>query len=243
MRRENKINMAIFLILLFSFSFLAPSIVIGSLPVEKTLTGCVIGGRFFSVYNDSQTNRPVKAYPIRIEKNINLPAYEGKTISMKGSLLPGDRFFIREGDVPVVVNETCAADYLKVIKKEHILEYRVAGYTEAKKKNFEEALKLLNWALDMDKTSCDSYVSRAQIYYPQGDFASGGADIKTVRDGLCVVEPQGLNYLVLEEIGTTLEGYGKSAEALELYKMGLNSCQSNMCRETMNKHIRKLNER
>lgn len=227
----------------YFFAFLIPLTAMGSMPVEKTLDGCVVGGRFFNVYKDSQTNLPSKAYPIRIEKNIDLSLFEGKTLSIAGTLLPGDRFFVKENDMPKVVSDTCDKGYLKVIKKEIIMEYRVAGYIEAKKNNFEEALKLVNWALDMDKTSCDSYVSRAQIYYLKGDYASGGEDIKTVKDGLCIVEPQGLNYLVLEEIGIMLEKSGRDTDASGLYKLGLTFCQSDMCRETMNKNIRRLNKK
>jgi hypothetical protein len=59
-----------------------------------------------------------------------------------------------------------------------------------------------------------------------------------VKDGACV-DSQGLNYLILEEMGATLEKSGKKDDAVELYKMGLLSCQSEMCRETMNKNMRK----
>ncbi len=238
-RLEALTSTALFIILCLAFPLLIPSNATGSMPVEKTLTGCVIGGRFFSISFDSQTGRPVKAYPVRIGQNINLASYEGKTISMDGSLLPGDRFILKEGSsMPVVIKEACEGDNLSVIRKEFIMEYRVAGYQAAKKKNFDEALKLVNWAMDMDKTLCGTYIDRAQIYYLKGDFSAGGADVKIVKDGACV-DPQGLNYLILEEMGATLEKSGKKDDAIELYKMGLRSCRSEMCRETMNKNIKK----
>jgi tetratricopeptide (TPR) repeat protein len=229
---------ALFIILCLAVPLLIPSNATGSMPVEKTLTGCVIGNRFFSISFDSQTGKPVKAYPMRIGQNIDLASYEKKTISVDGSLLPGDRFILKQGNMPVIIKETCEGDNLGVIRKEFIMEYRVAAYQAAKKKNFDEALKLVNWALDMDKNLCGTYISRAQIYYLKGDFAAGSADVRIVKDGACV-DSQGLNYLILEEMGATLEKSGKKDDAVELYKMGLLSCQSEMCRETMNKNMRK----
>lgn len=230
--------MVFFLIIFPAISFFIPATATGSMPVKKTLTGCVVGGRFFSISLDFQTNKPVKAYPMRIEKNLDLALYEGKTLSMDGFLLPGDRFVLMEGGVPEVVNEKCESDNLAVIRKEFIMEYRIAGYMAAKKKDFDEALRLVNWALGMDKTLCGTYIDRAHIYYLKGDFASGEADVRTVRNGACT-DPQGLNYLMLEEMGAILEKTGKNTDAVELYKMGLDSCRSDMCRDTLNKNIRK----
>ncbi|HQO64795.1 MAG: hypothetical protein KBA98_10245 [Syntrophorhabdaceae bacterium] len=243
MLRKNAVNVLISFILLLSFAFLILTVAEGSMPVEKILDGCVIGGRFFSVYKDSQTSVPSKAYPIRIENDIDLSFFEGKAVSISGSLLPGDRFFMKKGDMPKVVDDVCGNDYMKVIKKELIMEYRVAGYMEAKKNNFEEALKLVNWALEMDKTLCDTFISRAQIYCLKGDFVSGMADIKAIKNGVCIAGPQGHNFIILEEIGLTLEKSGRNSDALEVYKLGLAACQSDMCIEAMNKNISKLNQR
>jgi hypothetical protein len=238
MFKNDKILMIYFLIIFLGIPFFIPTTVTGSMPVEKTLTGCVIEGRFFSVSFDFQTSKPVKAYPIRIWQNLDLASYEGNAVSMVGSLLPGDRFVLKEGGKPVIVKEKCESDNLAVIRKEFIMEYRAAGYKAAMQKNFDEALILVNRALDMDKTLCGTYIDRAQIYYLKGDFSSGETDVKTVKDGACI-DPQGLNYLVLEEMGTNLVKSGKKAAAIELYKMGLGSCRSDMCRETMNKDILK----
>ena len=138
----------------------------------------------------------------------------------------------------VVVKETCDGDDRAVIQKEFIMSYRVAGYKAAQKKDFDEALRLVNQALDMDPTLCGTYIDRALIYNLKGDFAAGAADIKRVKEGACV-DPQGLNFLILEEIGATLEKAGKKSDAIELYRMGLDSCQSDSCREAMDKSIRK----
>ena len=66
----------------------------------------------------------------------------------------------------------------------------------------------------------------------------GAADIKRVKDGMCV-DPQGLNFLMLEELGATFEKAGKKSDAIDLYYMGLNSCDSDMCREAMEKSLRR----
>ncbi|HQP24596.1 MAG: hypothetical protein BWX99_02092 [Deltaproteobacteria bacterium ADurb.Bin151] len=229
---------AFFFILIQAIPFLIPDRTEGSMPVRKTLTGCVIGGRFFSIMTDPQTGRPVKAYPIRIQQNFDIPSYEGKTISVSGSLLPGDRFIITKGGSPAVIRDTCGRDNLNIIKKELIMEYRVSGYQEAKNRNFDKALRLTNKALYMDKTLCGTYVDRALVYYLKGDFTSGANDIKTVKNGRCR-DRKDLNFLMLEEIGAILENSGRKADAINLYKMGLKSCQSEMCRESMNKALRK----
>lgn len=235
--------MTVFLFLLIqALALLTPAKIEASMPVRKTLTGCVVGGRFFSIMTDPQTGKPVKAYPIQIQQNFDIPSYEGKTISVSGSLLPGDRFIVTKGGTPAVIRDTCGRDNLNIIKKELIMEYRVAGYQEAKNKNFDKALRLTNKALYMDKTLCGTYVDRALIYYLKGDFVSGAADIKTVKRGRCT-DPQGLNYLIMEEIGAILENSGEKADAVKIYKMGIEACQSEMCKQTMSKALRKVSEK
>ena len=171
-----------------------PNFAMGSAPVKRTLTGCVVEGRFFSVSVDRRTNKPVKAYPMRVEQGPDLAPYEGKKLSMSGFLFPGDRFVL-EGSI-VVVKQTCDGDDRAVIQKEFIMSYRVAGYKAAQKKDFDEALRLVNQALAMDTNLCGTYIDRALIYNLKGDFAAGAADIKRVKEGACV-DPQGLNYLML----------------------------------------------
>jgi hypothetical protein len=229
-----KLSVALFVVLLIATPFLTPDFALGSAPVKRTLTGCVVDGKFFSASVDRRTNKPVKAYPMRVEKGPDLGPYEGKKLSMSGFLFPGDRFVL-EGSI-VVVKQTCDGDDRVVIQKEFIMAYRVAGYKAAQKKDFDEALRAVNQALDMDASLCGSYIDRALIYYLKGDFAAGAADVKRVKEGACV-DPQGLNYLMLEEMGTILEKAGKKSEAVDLYRMGLDSCQSDMCRQKMDKSI------
>ncbi|OPY12345.1 MAG: hypothetical protein A4E69_02265 [Syntrophus sp. PtaB.Bin138] len=235
---EATVSTVFFVIMLMTINLLLPANVTGSMPVEKTLTGCVIKGQFFSVTIDSRTNRPVKAYQIRMGQDLDLAAYEGKTVSMTGDLLPGDRFILKRGVRPVVIKGACDNDSISVIRKEFVMEYRVSAYQAAKKMNFAEALILANRALDLDKTLCGTYIDRAHIHYLKGDFASGAADIKWVREGRCA-DRQDLNFLLLEEIGITLEKAGRKTDAIEIYSMGLDSCRSDMCKETMDRGMKR----
>ncbi len=102
-RTEATVATVFFVIILMTINLMLPAKATGSMPVEKTLTGCVIKGQFYSITMDSRTNRPVKAYPIRIGQDLDLAAYEGKTVSMTGALLPGDRFILERGARPAVI--------------------------------------------------------------------------------------------------------------------------------------------
>jgi tetratricopeptide (TPR) repeat protein len=229
---------AVVLITLFvAISMLAPRWAMASAPVKKTLDGCVAGGTFYSIALDARTGKPVKAYPMRIEGGPDLASYEGKKLSMSGLLYPGDRFLLDKGS-RALEKGTCGADERAVIQKELIMAYRVAGYKAAQKKEFDEALRLANVALAMDTNLCGTYIDRALTYNLKGDFAAGAADIKRVTDGACV-DPQGLNFLMLDELGATLEKAGKKSDAIDLYYMGLHSCESDMCREAMETSLRR----
>jgi hypothetical protein len=65
-----------------------------SLPVPKTLTGCVIDGSFYSVddeVSEATGKRSSVVYRITV-REMDLTPYEGKKIRVQGHLLPGDRF-------------------------------------------------------------------------------------------------------------------------------------------------------
>lgn len=100
-----------------------------SMPVERTLTGCVFDNKFYSVSGD-------RAYPIHFSPEINLVLYEGKTVRIKGWLSPGDRFSIIEGTSPEVIRNTCEAGYQKAINKLYIIQFRIAAIKAAKKGDF-----------------------------------------------------------------------------------------------------------
>ncbi|MEO0249230.1 MAG: hypothetical protein ABIN58_06735 [candidate division WOR-3 bacterium] len=228
----------VLLVALFTaVSIMVPLWAAGTAPVQKTLNGCVAGGTFYSITRDAQTGKPVKAYAIRIEGSPDLIPHEGKRLAMTGLLFPGDRFVLDKGSRPVDTG-TCEDEEIRVIRKELIILYRVAGYKAAQKKDFDEALRLTNQALTMDPNLCGTYVDRALVYNLKGDFTAGAADIRRVRDGACV-DPQGLNHLIVQEIGETLEKAGRKSDAVDLYYMGLNACDSDMCREAIENSLRR----
>lgn len=232
------VPVSVFLALFLAAFFVTPPSASGSQPVPRTIKGCVIEAQVFDIWLDEKTNKPIKAYWINVEGGRDFTPYEGKTISLDGYLLPGDHFAVKKGAVPVVIKDTCDPDDRKIIEKEIIMRYRIAGYRAARKGDFDEGLRWTNKALDMDRTLCGTYLDRANIHYLKGDSISGSADIKTIRDKACV-DPKGLNFLVIEEIGAILEKTGKKSEAKRLYRLGLDSCDSDICRKSMKNAMQK----
>jgi hypothetical protein len=208
----------------------------GSLPVERTLTGCVVGAAFYSVSLHEATRTPVKAYRIRFDKPVDVTPYEGKTISITGWLSPGDRFRLKDGAPPTVVRDTCNEEYRKVITTEFILGYVVEASKAARRNDFAEAFRLINKAIDLDRGRCGTYIERAYLSYARGDFASGAQDVQRVREGQCA-DPATLNFLTMKDIGKILVSHGKRPEALQVYRMALDSCQTDICRDSIQKDM------
>ncbi len=64
-----------------------------SRPVARTLTGCVVGGTFYSVSEGAA--QPGRSTPVvyRISvQDMDLSRYEGQKLQIQGYLAPGDRF-------------------------------------------------------------------------------------------------------------------------------------------------------
>lgn len=62
-------------------------------PVQRTLTGCVLGGILYTIHEGPPAagrSRPV-VYRITVQE-MDLGPYEGENIRLHGHLLPGDRF-------------------------------------------------------------------------------------------------------------------------------------------------------
>ncbi|MCW5770445.1 MAG: hypothetical protein KIT16_02325 [Rhodospirillaceae bacterium] len=79
---------------------LAPP-VLASMPVPRTVVACVIGGEF---------KGPQYTYRVHVlaggqHRPVDLRAYEGMTLRIKGYLLPGDHLTLRSLEI---VSETCA---------------------------------------------------------------------------------------------------------------------------------------
>lgn len=99
----------------------------------------------------------------------------------------------------------------------------------------------INNAVNMDKTDCDTYIDRAQIYCMKDDFVAVARDISFIKTGTCANYKKA-NYLMLQDLGKILESKGRKQEALEVYKIALDTCASHgkICMETIEKDIENL---
>ena len=213
----------------------APFMTEASRPVERTLTGCVIENRFYSVYPD-------QAYPIRLSPPVDLKPYEGKSISIKGWLHPGDLFSIKDGAAIQIVSTTCDVQSRKAISKQYILRYRLQALDLAKQGHFDEALAIIGKAFEIDGSDCDTYTDRAQIYCLNNDLKAVIKDVTVIKTGACA-NPKKANYLLLEDLGKCLEGKGRKGEALEVYRLAVDSCVGrgdDLCKQPLSEHIKRL---
>ncbi|WP_287044490.1 hypothetical protein [Desulfonatronospira sp. MSAO_Bac3] len=112
--------------------------VLASEPVDTTLVGCVVERSFYSlghplfehdlnraeeIYKGLVSDTPglgdvYQIYP-HIDKSpyelLDLSDYEGKSLGIKGSLLPGDTFFVSGADSVTVLQDACHENLLDVI--------------------------------------------------------------------------------------------------------------------------------
>lgn len=130
--------LAAFLLITLYLSGL-PGVAHASEPVDRTLVGCVVEGRFFSLgsahferdLNKAEeiyqglvsADRLSRAYPIMLFSDENylheldLSRYESKALGMKGSLLPGNIFFISDTDSLIVLRDSCHEHLLTFIQQ------------------------------------------------------------------------------------------------------------------------------
>jgi hypothetical protein len=82
------------------------SFCLASMPVDVTITGCVYNGIFFSETTDFGTHISKEKYKIQAVDSalnrVDLSDFKGKKISIRGKLLPGDRFIIEKENVHVL---------------------------------------------------------------------------------------------------------------------------------------------
>ena len=206
-----------------------------SRPVEVTLTGCVLGNTFYSIKAD-------RAYPIRFSPPLDLTPHEGKTLTIQGWLSPGDRFSPLKGKSPRVVKDTCDADARRAINKLYSVQYRIDALKAAKNGDFQNAFLLIEKALELDRTDCDTYTDRAHIHCIRDDFEAVARDVAVIKTGACA-SPRKANFLLLEDLGKLLESKGKKQEAIEVYTIALDACASygtEICRESIERDMQNL---
>jgi len=218
----------LFLAILLS-NFLFSYTLQASAPVERTLTGCVFDNKFYSVKSD-------RAYPIHFYPEVNLASYNGKTIKVMGWLYPGDRFSIKEGTHPQTISNICEAGYRKAINRLYINQFQISAIKTAKQGNFTEALMFINNAIEMDRTDCNSYIYRAQIYCLKDDFDAASKDISIIKERKCK-NPKQANHLFLLDLGKILAAKSRKQEALEVYELAIETCSADdkECIETIKK--------
>lgn len=74
-----------------------------SRPAKRTLTGCVIDGRFYAVRQSYSSPRHHSTIVHRISvRNVDLFPFEGRKIQMRGRLYQGDRFRADPGSIRVL---------------------------------------------------------------------------------------------------------------------------------------------
>jgi hypothetical protein len=67
---------------------------LASRPVGRTITGCVIHGKLYSIHKgvaEATGKKTTAVYLINV-RELNLAPYEGRKLRVHGNLLPGDRF-------------------------------------------------------------------------------------------------------------------------------------------------------
>jgi hypothetical protein len=205
--------------------------------VEGTLTGCVIGGSFYSVY------RGVQAHRTTLPASIDLFPLEGRTVRMVGLILPGNNF--RPTGAPEVLQATCAPHLVPAIRNDLIVDHRVKGQQAARKGDFKEAYRLFGIALMLNPAECDTYVDRAFVQALRGDRSAADADIGVLEKSECA-DPRRANYLLLEDVAKLFEQRDWRDGALKIYRMALAACEGSdtpeVCREQRNENIRRVTE-
>jgi hypothetical protein len=205
--------------------------------VEDSLTGCVIGGVFYSVY------RGVQAHRTSLPASIDLFPLEGRTVRMVGRILPGNNF--KPTSDPEVVQATCAAYLVSAIRNDLVVDHRIRGQQAAKKRDYKEAYRLFGLAVILDPTNCDTYVDRAYVHALRGDQVTSLTDLALLEKSECS-NPQQANHLLLQDVGKVFEQQGWREGALTIYRTALAACEQrshpDLCRDGILENIRRVSE-
>ena len=200
-------------------------------PVKKTVTGCVAKGAFYLVNGG-------RAYQFSIDK-LDLAPFEGKSITVTGSLLPGDRFILDDGTKPAVAAETCPTATLRPIKRNEQIDLRLAADRAATAGDLDKAVELANQAVAViAPPDCDTFVDRATILVKKGDLPAAKADLAAVKAKKCYVEKSiRMNFLLLEDLGKAFVAKGEKKSAITAFELGLASCDSDICKPDLKKAL------
>jgi hypothetical protein len=205
--------------------------------VEGSLTGCVIGGVFYSVYRDVQAHRTA------LPASIDLFPLEGRTVRLTGWILPGNSF--KPTGVPEVLQATCATNLVPAIRRDLVIAHRIKGQQAAKKGDYKDAYRLFGLALIIDPAECDTYVDRAYVHALRGDQAAAVADLSVLENEECS-NPRQANHLLLRDVGQVFEQRGWRDGALTIYRSALATCEkgdhADLCRDGILEIIRQISE-
>lgn len=191
-----------------------------SMPVERVLAGCVIDDIFYSVNG--------RAYRIRTGDSLDLHPFDGKAVSLRGLLYPGDRFQADTSARPEV-NGACPTAALRLIQKEKAVDLRVAAKVLAKAGDFDQALDLIARAMaTLAPAECDTFTDRAYVFALKGDIPSAANDLTTIKAKKCAIDRH-MNWLLLQDVGDVLLAKGDKSAAIEAFELALMACDGAQC--------------
>ena len=150
----------------------------GSRPVKAVIIGCVIEGLFISRETTLQTDRGFQTFQgshfIQV-RGIDLRQYEGQTLLFRGSLVPSDYFYANEQNLQIL-SPFCDVASIPNFKQTFSWAWRTLARKSAESKAYEEALRYINRAIEVDPAQCEFFVSRAEIYKAQASLELAAED-------------------------------------------------------------------
>ena len=200
-----------------------------SKPVKKTATGCVIKGTFFLVDG---------THAYRFSLDLDLKPFEGKLITMKGLLYPGDRFTLEDGTQPQVKAATCPAASLRPIKRIEAIDLRLAAGRAVKDGDFGRGVELSNEAIAViTPADCDAYVDRATIFAQKGDLDAAKADLALIKARKKCVVDRRMNWLLLQDLAKAFVDKGDKPSAVTALLLAKAACDSTLCKPDIEKAL------
>ena len=142
----------------------------GSAPMKIVIIGCVVEGLFISQEATMQTDhgfRTSKGSRFVQVRGIDLSQYEGQTLMLKGSIVPGDYFYASEQNLQVL-SPFCDVDSIPNFIQTFSWAWRTLARKSAESKAYEEALRSINRAIEVNPAQCEFLVTRSEIYRAQG---------------------------------------------------------------------------